>query len=423
MASISNWPRDRCSSIFFVLDMIVFVINTMTLLLQLILYPQRAKRLITDPTKNIFVPLMVLHSATLIIGASIYARQGINISADVIYILFWAYVVFAIIVCFPMLMIWFNQPHDLTKFSPAWAFLIFPMMLVGVVAYNVLRVMEPTDPRARGILITAYIFQGLGFFMTLFYICIYIIRIMMTGFLEGPQASGAFVACGPPGFTAISLINLAEESQPILKSWGVINERAGEVWYATSILAALMLFGLAIFFFAFGALPFWFKWRRHLSQILSCWALTFPNVGWILTVRKIGDIFDLNVFKIWYLVMIVIMCVTWTILFVFTAIAFCRGKIFMTPSEEILRDLTEKEREEDIERALYTNGSVAMAIGMNSLASTPLGSTPAFTRPGTPSFTPTPTRVVEGAGVEVLRPPRRIHPYQHMLTSDLTVHS
>ena len=69
-------------------------------------------------------------------------------------------------------------------------------MLVGVVAFNVLRVIEPSEPRALGVLLTGYIFQGtwahahwhyhayadntvnegLGFFMTFFYICIYIIR-------------------------------------------------------------------------------------------------------------------------------------------------------------------------------------------------------------------------------------------------------
>ena len=31
---------------------------------------------------------------------------------------------FAVFVCFPMLMIWFNKPHDLNKFTPAWAFLV-----------------------------------------------------------------------------------------------------------------------------------------------------------------------------------------------------------------------------------------------------------------------------------------------------------
>jgi hypothetical protein len=49
-------------------------------------------------------------------------------------------------------------------------------MLVGVVAFNALRVIPPTDTRAIGVLLTGYFFQGLGFFMTFFYICIYIIR-------------------------------------------------------------------------------------------------------------------------------------------------------------------------------------------------------------------------------------------------------
>ena len=35
-----------------------------------------------------------------------------------------AYVSFAVAVCFPMLMIWFNKPHDLNTFTPAWAFLV-----------------------------------------------------------------------------------------------------------------------------------------------------------------------------------------------------------------------------------------------------------------------------------------------------------
>lgn len=49
-------------------------------------------------------------------------------------------------------------------------------MLVGVVAFNVLRVIKFDDPRALGVLLVGYFFQGLGFFMTFFYICIYVIR-------------------------------------------------------------------------------------------------------------------------------------------------------------------------------------------------------------------------------------------------------
>ena len=49
-------------------------------------------------------------------------------------------------------------------------------MLVGVVASNVLRVIDPSEARALGVLFVGYFFQGVGFFMTMFYICIYILR-------------------------------------------------------------------------------------------------------------------------------------------------------------------------------------------------------------------------------------------------------
>jgi hypothetical protein len=49
-------------------------------------------------------------------------------------------------------------------------------MLVGVIASNVLRVLDPAESRAVGVLFVGYFFQGVGFFMTMFYICIYILR-------------------------------------------------------------------------------------------------------------------------------------------------------------------------------------------------------------------------------------------------------
>lgn len=44
----------------------------------------------------------------------------------------------------------------------------------------------------------------------------------------------------------------------------VVADIAGEVWYSASVLAALMMFGLAGFLVIFGALPYWFKLHRHL---------------------------------------------------------------------------------------------------------------------------------------------------------------
>ena len=54
-----------------------------------------------------------------------------DLTFEFVYVAFWVYVGFALCVCIPMLMVWFNEPHDIKTFTPAWAFLVFPCMLVG----------------------------------------------------------------------------------------------------------------------------------------------------------------------------------------------------------------------------------------------------------------------------------------------------
>ncbi len=52
-------------------------------------YPQQALRLIKDPVKGIFVPLIVLSFATIIIGTIKYAVPTGHVHPDFIYALFW----------------------------------------------------------------------------------------------------------------------------------------------------------------------------------------------------------------------------------------------------------------------------------------------------------------------------------------------
>src|ERR1700733_5864741 len=44
-----------------------------------------------------------------------------------------------------------------------------------------------------------------------------------------------------------------------LPNFGLISPIAGEVWYAVGLFDGIMLFGLAVFFFVFSLLPYWFK--------------------------------------------------------------------------------------------------------------------------------------------------------------------
>ncbi|KIY52451.1 hypothetical protein FISHEDRAFT_69869 [Fistulina hepatica ATCC 64428] len=335
---LSNLESDsvilnRVELAFYFMNICMFLFNTITLSLQAIFFPKQALRLIKDPVKSIFVPLIVLSFATIIIGTKRFAPND-GISANFMYTLYWVYVVFGLMACWPIILIWFDKPHDLNKFTPAYAFL----MLVGIVAYNVLDVMEASDPRTVGVLLVAYFFQGLGFFMTFLYICIYILRIVTTGFMEGDQASGAFIAVGPPGFTALALIKLGEHAQYILKEHNLVSSNAGEIWYACSVMSGLLLFGFAVFLFLLGILPYWHKLHKHLDEILSCWSLTFPNVGWISTVRVLADVFNVGWLGTIYLVLAICMCVIWLVLAVLTIAAAWKGIIFLSAEEDVARD-------------------------------------------------------------------------------------
>ena len=55
----------------------------------LLVYPQQALRLIKDPVKGIFVPLVVLSFATILIGTVKYAVPGGHVSPGFVYALFW----------------------------------------------------------------------------------------------------------------------------------------------------------------------------------------------------------------------------------------------------------------------------------------------------------------------------------------------
>ena len=79
--------------------------------------------------------------------------------------------------------------------------------------------------------------------------------------------------------------------------------------------------------------------RRSRDLHLTCDAHDFTiAVGWILALRKIGDTFDSNFFYVWNTVMTVLMCFTWTVLIILTIVAFCKGKIFISPPEDIVKD-------------------------------------------------------------------------------------
>ncbi|KAF8341350.1 voltage-dependent anion channel-domain-containing protein [Cantharellus anzutake] len=268
---------------------------------------------------------------TIVIGTVDFAVPDGAVSNRFAYRLYWVYIALALIVTFGMTLLWFDEGHKLVEFTPADAFLVYPLMLGGLVGGNVLSVIDPTDEKALGFcspVCSSKISLVFNNPRRMFFIALYILKIFLGGLLSSAQANAAFIACGPPGFTAAALVLLGSHARTLLPNFGLMSPIAGEIWYAVCLLDAIMLLGLAAFFFVFSLLPYWFKLKKDLHQILGCWALTFPNVGWITTVKLLGDHLHIPGFYIVHDVLTIAMCLTWLVLVICTSIAFLRHEIF-----------------------------------------------------------------------------------------------
>lgn len=75
-------------------------------------------------------------------------------------------------------------------------------------------------------------------------------------------------------------------------------------------------------------------------------------MGFISVIRVLADIFDLPGFIVWHSIMVVLICITWVVLFFLTLMAFWRGKIFCAKPEDVLKDAPTSKQIDDEEKTL-----------------------------------------------------------------------
>lgn len=119
----------------------------------------------------------------------------------------------------------------------------------------------------------------------------YVRRMVQYGFPSAASRPGMMIAVGPPSFTALALIGMAN-------AWPVDSryDYFGDPVVTKQVLRVLATF-TAVFIWC---LSFWFfcgAWvaiiavARELKFHLNWWALVFPNVGFTIAVISIGSEF------------------------------------------------------------------------------------------------------------------------------------
>ncbi|KNZ55015.1 hypothetical protein VP01_2791g1 [Puccinia sorghi] len=245
----------------------------------------------------------------------------------------------------------------------AWAFPVFPLLLSGVVTFNVLRIVPLSDPMAVSIFVTGLLMFGAGAFMCLFYLAIFLLRIMTTGFLDGHQVgsqkskwslycrratrNSTFCYRAP-----LILFNMGKIASKLFPLHSLISPNAGEIVFVSSlsesprifllimgcIFVGIMLTGCSAVLFVMAAIPYWTRLHKHLNEILGCWATTFPTIGLILSLKFLGDTFDSKVFYAFQTTLTIMIFCVYLIVLCLTILAVWKGLILMSDDKAVYMD-------------------------------------------------------------------------------------
>ncbi|RDW92238.1 hypothetical protein BP5796_01632 [Coleophoma crateriformis] len=299
MSVIPNRPEALTvlGTVMFVANLVLIVIFTMTMITRFILHPHTFTHAFTNPHEGFFFATFWLTMATVITNTTAYGIP--NTGPWLIPALRVAFWVYTVIVTFIAILYYYLLIHVkklvITNVLPGWVLPIFPAMLVGTLASAIGKT-QPAE-HAFPMLVAGLTFQGLGFLVASMMYAIYFGRLLTSGFPVDASRPAMMIAVGPPAFTALAIIGMAQDVQAtgIFTGFTQLNGISPanqalipDMLSLLAILGAVGLWLLAFWFFALATMAYIECASRNAFH-LNWYALVFPNVGFTIATIKIGE--------------------------------------------------------------------------------------------------------------------------------------
>ncbi|CAD6569317.1 MAG: hypothetical protein CYPHOPRED_003281 [Cyphobasidiales sp. Tagirdzhanova-0007] len=221
---------------------------------------------------------------------------------------------------------------------------------------------DPSNSQTLPILLVGYIMQGMGFMVAMCFIVVSQYRAIRYGFHRGASSATAFIAAGPPGYTALAVLRLGQYGRDILPRHTIIPQAGADAIFYTAIPTALVLLGVAIYFWFFALFPWLIGVRAHLYlNPAGSWPLTFPSslkAGMVLTFGALGDALGAPAF--W------ILQITFggIIVFEFVVIFICWIYRLLKPADPKQKDVRDHQLWRLITRNLAFTNSVDLFVSV-----------------------------------------------------------
>ena len=275
----------------YIINLVLFAVVCSLMATRFILHGNLLESLRHD-REGLFFPTFWLSVATIICGLDKYFGTDPHENfSKALEVLFWIYCACTLLVAvIQYSFVFTSHSYGLQTMMPSWILPAFPVMLSGTIA-SVISGNQP--PRAAIPIITAGVtFQGLGFSISFMMYSHYIGRLMQSGLPNREHRPGMFICVGPPAFTALALVGMA---QGLPEQFDLLNDGQeatmdGRIMELLAIAAGAFLWALSLWFFVIAVIAV--VREPPTAFHLSWWAMVFPNTGFTLATITLGNAFN-----------------------------------------------------------------------------------------------------------------------------------
>jgi C4-dicarboxylate transporter/malic acid transport protein len=272
--------------IVYIFDLVLFVLVCSAITYRFIRFPGTFKHSLVHPTESLFVPTLFLSLASMIAAIAIYGIPATgHWLVEVYIVLFWLYFAVTFIAAVAQYYYLFSRPQfTIQGMIPSWILPIFPFMLSGTVSSSGAGLMSPHQ--AMPVIVGGLTAQGLGMLVAFLMYAQYIRRLLQFGLPSPNMRPSMFISVGPPAFTSLAIIGLADDF-PAGETYFGDPAITQQVVKIMATFTAIFMWCLAFWFFAIAVIAC-LGASRSMSFHLSWWAFVFPNVGFTIAGIRIG---------------------------------------------------------------------------------------------------------------------------------------
>ncbi|KAI1159257.1 voltage-dependent anion channel [Nemania serpens] len=318
--------------VVYVLDLVLFALVVAAITYRFAAYPGTLKKSVVHPTEGLFLGTSTLSLASIISGVARYGIPSCGPWLVAAYrVLFWLYFAVTFIIAVGQYALLFTSPKlKLSDMTPAWNLPAFSFMLVGTIAATGAGSQPPGQ--AVPIIVAGLGAQGFGLLVSVFIYACYVARLIQYGFPAPNSRPGMFIAVGPPAFTGLALIGLAN-SFPVHYNVFGPDEITVQMLRVLATTVCIFIWFLSLWFFCIAVVANLAVWRE-ISFHLNWYAYIFPNVGFTIALISVGKTLNSPGILATGSAMTLLLVIGWLVIAVIHVRAIWKGHILADGKDE-----------------------------------------------------------------------------------------